>query len=341
MQVTMVGLDIAKQVFQLCGVDENGAEVLRRRLRRGGVLKFFAELPSTLVGMEACATAHHWARELERLGHRVRLVPPRYVKAYVWRNKTDAADAAGICAALRDPRIHPVPIKSVEQQAVLTLHRSRELLVRERTTVGNALRSHLAEFGEVAAQGQAGLTQLRAIARDPAAAGLPPALQPALEALAALWVALDRQVRELEREIVRQHQQDEVSRRLATIPGVGPITASAISATIGDARTFKTGRHLAAWLGLTPRERSSALKRRQGGITRWGNAYLRRLLVLGAHSAMRRHRPGGEGGDPWLDAIRARRPATVAAVALANKHARIAWAVMTKETVYTPRGSAA
>ncbi len=339
MQVTMIGLDIAKQVFQVCGVDESGAEVLRRRLRRGSVLKFFAALSPTVIGMEACSTAHYWARQLGGLGHQVRLVPPRYVKSYVWRNKTDAADAAAICAALRDPRIHPVPVKSEAQQAVLALHRSRELLVRQRTTVGNALRAHLAEFGEIAPQGHAGLAQLRAIARDPASAGLPPVLEPALAALAALWVALDRQAKDLEREIVRLHRQDEVAKRLATIPGVGPITASALSASIGDPRLFRTGRHLSAWLGLTPRESSSALKRRQGGITRWGNTYLRRLMVLGAHSILRRQ--GTEAANPWLAGIKARRPTAVAAVAQANKTARIVWAVLNRETVYQPRSCTA
>lgn len=336
MNVTMISLDLAKQVFQVCGLDETGSQVLAKRLRRAAVLPYFAKLPATLIGMEACASAHHWARELTALGHEVRLLPARQVRSYRWGNKTDMADAAAICAAMRDGRIRPVPVKSVDQQAVLALHRTRELMVRQRTQTGNSLRALFSEFGIIAAQGRAGLRRLLELAIAPAGE-LPEALALAASALARQWDALDGRVRELERAIVRQCRADERARRLATIPGIGPITASALSASVGEARDFRTGRHLAAWIGLTPREHSSGLKRRQGGIAERGNAYLRRLLILGAHAHMRHQRPGQPNGDAWLEAVRARRPAAVAAVALAARTARIAWAVMAREEPYRPR----
>lgn len=328
MEVKLIGVDVAKRVFQLCCVDEAGETVQTKRLGRDALLPFFSKQAPTTVALEACATAHHWARELTALGHEVRLLPPRYVKSYVWRNKTDAADAAAICRASRDPRIHDVPVKSAEQQAVLTLHRVRELLVRQRTTLGNALRAHLAEFGIVEAQGLAGLTRLRRLVGGSAAPDLPVEALPALEALASQWTVLDARVRELERAIARRHRADELSRRLATVPGIGPITATALVATVGEARNFRSGRHLAAWLGLTPKEQASGLKRRQGGISKRGDAYLRRLLILGAQSRMQRHKATSPGADPWLTALRERRPTPVAATALANKTARIAWAIM-------------
>jgi transposase len=337
MEVKLIGLDIAKRVFQVQGVDEAGEALLVKRLRRDAVIPFFAALPATTVAMEACATAHYWARELLALGHEVRLLPPRYVKSYVWRNKTDAADAAAICAASRAPRIHAVPVKTADQQALLALHRVRELLVRQRTTLGNALRSHLAEFGIVAPQGQAGLGRLREAVGDGEALGVPSIALPALQALVAQWSALNDRVRELERAILRQHRADETSQRLATVPGIGPITATALVATVGDARNFKSGRHLAAWLGLTPREHASGLKRRQGAISKRGDAYLRRLLTLGAQSWLRHHRANQSGADPWLTALQQRRPTPVVATALANKTARIAWVIMAREEIYRPR----
>jgi transposase len=339
MEVKLIGLDIAKSVFQVCGVDETSEVGLTKRLRRDGLLRFFARQAPTTVAMEACATAHHWGRELTALGHEVRLLPPRYVKSYVWRNKTDAADAAAICAASRDRRIQAVPVKSVEQQAVLSLHRVRDLLVRQRTMLGNALRAMLAEFGIVAPQGPAGLTRLRALVDDGSA--LPELAQEAAAALAAQWRALYERIRGLERSIERHHKSDAQSQRLATIPGIGPITATALAATVGDARQFRTGRHLAAWLGLTPKEHASGLKRRQGGISKRGDAYLRRLLVLGAQSRLRRHKAQGAGADPWLDALRQRKPTPVVATALANKTARIAWAILTRGETYRPRPATA
>ena len=333
MELELIGVGIAKRVFQVCGVDASGAEVLRKRLSREGFLPFLGSLPPPTVALEACAGAHHWGRELEALGHRVRLLPPRYVKSYVWGNKTDAADAAAICRACGDARIHDVAVKSVDQQGVLALHRARDLLVRQRTTLGNALRAHLSEFGIVAPQGRAGLSGLRTLVCEGGVPGVSAVALAALEALSSQWSLLDRQVRDLERAIVAHHKEDEVSRRLATIPGIGPITATALAATVGtvgDASAFRTGRHLAAWLGLTPREHSSGLKRRQGGIGKRGDAYLRRLLILGAHAHMRsRKRP-----DPWLEALKTRKPAPVAAGALANKTARIAWAVMARGETY-------
>lgn len=341
MQVSLIGLDIAKQVFQVHGVDAAGEEVVRKRLRRSAVLAFFAALPPVSIGMEACASAHYWARELRALGHDVRLVPPRYVKPYVRRNKTDAADAAAICEALRCPAIHAVPVKSAAQQAVLMLHRTRELLVRQRTMTANALRGHLAEFGVIAAQGQGGLARLVAMVGDDGGLDVPPEARGALEILAAQCNELSLKIRALEKRIVAWHKSDATSRRLATIPGVGPIVASALVASVADATVFRTGRHFAAWLGITPREWSSGMKRRQGRISKRGDAYLRRLLILGAHAVMRHSGHAGRSADPWLTAIRARRPAAVAAVALANKTARIAWAVMVRGETYHRRPATA
>jgi transposase len=329
MKGTTIGLDVAKRVFQVHGVKTTG-EVFCRRLGRGRVESFFARLEPSVVGMEACASAHYWARRLGALGHTVRLVPPRYVKAYVRRNKTDAADAAAICEALGRRDMAFVPVKSEAQQAVLALHRTRELLVRQRTMTANALRGQLAEFGIVAARGQAGLAELMALV-DGHAAELPKEACAAFEALAGQWRAVHGQIATLERQIAAWHRNDATSRRLATIPGIGPITASALAASVGDARTFRTGRHFAAWLGLTPREWSSGMKRRQGRISKRGDGYLRRLLILGSHAVMRHHK---RSADDWLAAIRARRPAAVTAVALANKTARIAWAVMARGDIY-------
>jgi len=341
MDVRTIGLDLAKQVFQVHGLDEAGAEVVRKRLRRGSVLSFFAGLRPAVIGMEACATAHYWARELRALGHDVRLVPPRYVKAYVRRNKTDAADAAAICEALRAPGLHVVPVKSERQQAVLALHRTRELMVRQRTMTANALRGLMAEFGIVAPQGQAGLSRLVAmVGMDEL--DIPSEARMALMALSGQLEVLKTQTVALERRILAWHKSDTTSRRLASIPGVGPITASALAASIGDPRTFRTGRHFAAWLGLTPREWSSGMKRRQGRISKRGDGYLRRLLILGALAVMRQDgRIGGREADPWLIELRRRRPTAVAAVALANKMARIAWAVMARNETYRPRPVAA
>jgi transposase len=334
MQVNTIGLDLAKQVFQVHGIDTDGAVVLRRRLQRSEVVKFFSTLPGCLVGMEACATAHHWARELSILGHEVRLIPPSYVKPYVKRGKTDAADAEAICEAVSRPSMRFVPLKSAEQQSALMLHRSRDLLVRQRTMLVNAVRGHFAEFGIVAPQGIRRVGELAALLIEEDTTTLPPLARQALRALLAQLQALDEQITKLEAAIVASHRDNEASRRLASIPGVGPITASAIVASIADARQFKSARHFAAWLGLTPRSHSTGGKERLGGISKQGDPYLRRLLVTGATCVIRyaRKKAPGEGG--WVRALLTRRPARLVSVALANKMARIVWALLVRGNTY-------
>jgi len=338
MQVSTIGLDLAKQVFQVHGINTDGTIVLRRRLRRSEVLKFFSMLPGCLIGIEACATAHHWARELSRLGHQVKLIPPSYVKAYVKRGKTDAADAEAICEAVSRPSMRFVPLKSVEQQSALVLHRSRDLLVRQRTMLVNAVRGHFAEFGIVAPQGVGRVGELAALLIEDDATTLPPLARQALRALLAQLHALDEQIASLEAAVIASHRDNEASRRLASIPGVGPITASAIVASVADAHQFKSARHFAAWLGLTPRSHSSGGKERLGGISKQGHPYLRRLLVTGATSVIRyaRKKAPGEGG--WVKALLARRPARLVSVALANKMARIVWALLVRGTTYQAPG---
>ena len=328
MQVSTIGLDLAKQVFQVHGVDASGAVVLRKRLRRSEVVRFFSMLPGCLIGIEACATAHHWARELSAFGHEVRLIPPSYVKAYVKRGKTDAADAEAICEAVSRPSMRFVPMKTAEQQSELMLHRCRDLLVRQRTMLVNAIRGHFAEFGIVAAQGIRRIGELAALLIDEEATNLPPVAREALCALLGQLQTLDERIRKLEAAIVASHRNNEVSRRLASVPGVGPITASAIVASVANARQFKSARHFAAWLGLTPRSHSTGGKERLGGISKQGDPYLRRLLVTGATCVIRyaRKKAPCEGG--WVKALLARRPARLVSVALANKMARIVWALL-------------
>jgi len=334
MKVSTIGLDIAKNVFQVHGVDEAGALVVARRLRRGQVLAFFAELAPCLVGLEACATAHYWARELRRLGHEVRLLPPVYVKAYVKRNKHDAADAAAICEAVGRPTMRFVSPKGEEEQSVLMLHKTRALLVRQRTMLANALRAHLAEFGFVARQGREGLSKLLALAEAEESEELAALARPGLRVLAAQWRALDLEIRGLERALKAWHLGNERSRRLAEIPGVGPLTASALVASVGDAGVFSCGRDLAAWIGLVPRESSSGGKRRLGPISKQGNRYLRWLLVSGAMAVLRQGKRRGFRNRPWLARLAAERPAKLAAVALANRTARIAWVLMARGERY-------
>jgi transposase len=279
-QISTIGLDIAKHVFQVHGIDGDGFVVVRRRLRRSEVLNFFARLSPTLVGMEACATSHHWARALRRLGHEVRLMPAQYVKAYVKRQKNDAADAEAICEAVRRPSMRFVPVKGAEQQAVLMLHRSRDLLVRQRTMLINALRGHLAEFGFIEVRGPSRIADLVAIleAEDES---IPECARQALAPLVAQLRSATQQIEMLDAEILAWHKQSEVSRRLATIPGVGPLTATAIAATVPDAKAFSTARQFAAWIGLVPRQNSTGGKARLGRISKQGDAYLRRLLSSG------------------------------------------------------------
>lgn len=339
-QVTTIGLDLAKNVFQLHGVDARGRVVLRKRLSRSRLLGFFANLPRCVIGMEACGGAHYWARELAVLGHEVRLMPPSYVRPYVKRNKHDPADAEACCEAVTRPSMRFVPIKSVEQQSVLLLHRGRELLVRQRTQLVNALRGHLTEFGVVAAKGITKLDELLALVADPTDRRVPPLGREVLALLVAQLRDTERKIADLERRLVAWHRTNEVSRRLATIPGVGPITATALVATVGDPAFFTSARHFAAWLGLTPRQHSSGNRVWQGGISKRGPGYLRRLLVQGAQSL--RYWAKGRAGahQVWLDGLRERRPGNVVTVALANKTARIAWAVMVRGEPFRSRVAA-
>lgn len=334
MQATTVGLDIAKHVFQVHGTDAHGHPLIKRRLRRTDVHRFFAELPSCLVGLEACATAHYWARELTALGHQVRLMPPQYVRPFVKRNKNDAADAEAICEAVTRPTMRFVPIKSAEQQSVLMLHRARDLLVRQQTMTVNALRAHLAEFGIIAAQGIQNMAKVIAIIADQADQRIPDLAREALRSLAAHYEQLKQQILAFEKKIMQWHRSNEMSRRLATIPGVGPITASALVATIADPGHFASARHFAAWVGLVPRQYSTGGKERLGAISKRGNPYLRRLLVIGAQSVLRWGLARLAKASPWLRGLLARRPLNVVATALANKMARIIWAMMTRNENY-------
>lgn len=329
-----IGIDIAKHVFQLHGVDAAGTIVLSRRLRRGQVTAFFAALPPCLVGMEACATAHFWAREIAAFGHDVRLMPPGYVKPYVKRNKHDAADAEAVCEAVRRPSMRFVPAKTPEQQAALVAHSVRDLLVRQRTMLVNALRGHLAEFGIVAQQGIHKVQELTAVIADETDRRIPSSARSALRTLSAELAALDLRITGVETEIVARIRGDAVARRLATIPGIGPIIASRITATVLDPSIFRSGRDFAAWIGLVPQQNSTGGKTRLGGISKRGNGSLRRLLVGGAMAAMFRSKV--LRADPWLCRLRSRKPAMVAAVALANKIARAAWAVMRHAETWRP-----
>lgn len=338
MKVITIGLDIAKRVFQAHGVDAAGRAVVRRKLGRSEVLDFFRVLPPCLVGIEACGTAHHWAREIQALGHEVRLIPAAYVKPYVKRGKTDAADAEAICEAVTRPTMRFVPIKTPEQQAVLVLHRTRDLLVRQRTMLVNALRGHMAEFGIVARQGVGGVSELLAALRAQDVAGLPLLAKEALLGLAGEIEALEQRADGIETAILAWHKGNEASRRLATVPGIGPITASALVATVGEVSNFASARHFAAWIGLVPKQNSSGGKLRQGGISKAGDRYLRRLLVLGASTVIRHNRAKADEG--WLASLIARRPTMVAAVAQANKAARIVWALLARGGTYDPRRSA-
>ena len=342
MQVSTIGLDLAKSVFQVHGVDEAGAVTVRRKLRRAQVLPFFAGLGRCLVGLEACAGAHHWARELVALGHEVRLIPPTYVKAYVRRQKNDAADAAAICEAVSRPSMRFVPVKTPDAQAVLMLHRTRTLLVRQRTMLVNALRAHLCELGHVAPQGRAGLSSLVALVEKRfEEAGVPAVAQPALSCLARQIGLLNKEIGEIERAIRAEHAANEASRRLATIPSIGPLIASAIVATVPDASVFRSGREFAAWLGLTPRQNSSGGKARLGAISKKGDRYLRSLLVVGATSLLRGRGALSPEHRAWLERLLATKPARLASVALANKIARIAWAVLVNGTAYRRGGAEA
>lgn len=334
MNVTTIGVDLAKSVFQLHGVDEAGEVVLRKKLRRAAVLDFLRDLPPCLIGLEACATSHFWAREIGALGHEVRLIPPAYVKPYVKRQKNDAADAEAICEAVTRPSMRFVPVKSAERQGVMMLHRTRDLLMRQRTMMLNAIRAHLAEFGIITAQGPAKLATLLHAMREHAIPGLPEVARSALISLMARLDSLTDEIRTLERRLMAWHRKDETSQRLETIPGVGLITATALSASISDPSAFKSGRHFAAFLGLVPRQNSSGGKHRLGRISKMGNGYLRRLLVVGATSVVRRAGTNASATGAWVRSLLERKPARLTTVAMANKTARIAWALMMRGEIY-------
>jgi transposase len=334
MSIVTIGLDLAKNVFQVHGVDADGGVVIRKKLRRSEVLRFFEALPRCLVGIEACATAHHWARILCELGHEVRLMPPAYVKAYVRRQKNDAADAQAICEAVTRPTMRFVPVKSAERQSVLVLHRSRELLVRQRTMLINAVRGHCAEFGLIAPQGALRMTDLVMQIRSADEVHLPPIVRSTMLLRVAQVDALMTQINQLGRALLAWHRQDEASQRLASIPGVGVITATALAATVADPAHFRSGREFAAFLGLVPRQNSSGGKERLGRISKMGDRYLRKLLVVGATSVIRRARTSTHGAAVWIRSLLERRPARVVTVAMANKTARIAWALLARGSVY-------
>jgi transposase len=332
-QSTTIGLDLAKNVLQVHGVDAAGKVVVRKPLRRAEVLRFFERLPPCLVGIEACGTAHHWARELTKLGHTVRLMPPAYVNPYVKRGKTDAADAEAIAEAVTRPTMRFVAVKTTEQQAVLMLHKVRDLLVRQRTMLINALRGHLAEFGIVAARGPGGVSA--AIAALPEGQDcLPELARQMLHALIDQIRVIGIAIAKAEQRIIAWHRASQASRRLATIPGIGPITASAIAAAVLKATLFRSGRQFAAWLGLTPRAHSSGGKQRLGGISKQGDSYIRRLLVIGATAVIRCARRDN-ASKSWAAKLLERKPARVVSVALANKTARIAWAILARNQSYT------
>jgi transposase len=337
----MIGVDLAKAVFQVHGVDADGRAVVRRALKRAQVLPFFATLPPCTVALEACGTAHHWAREIAGCGHTVRLVPPAYVKPFVKRGKNDAVDAEAICEAASRPSMRFVPVKSVAQQAVAMLHRSRALLVKSRTMQINALRAHLAEFGFVAARGSAGVAALGQLIESAPEDRLPAMVRRLLDGFLAGIAELDRRIAALEAELRAWHREQAMSRRLATIPGIGVLTASALTALVPDPSLFRNGRHLAAWLGLTPRQHSTGGKTRLGRVSKAGDGYLRRLLVLGA-TALIRSLPGQSSRlARWVQGLLARRPARLVTLALANKLVRIAWAVMVRNEEYRPAALAA
>lgn len=335
MDITTLGIDLAKSVFQLHGVDADGTVVLQKKLRRGAVLDFLGKLEPCLIGMEACPSSHFWAREIAALGHDVRLIPPAYVKPYVKRQKNDAADAEAICEAVTRPNMRFVPIKTVEQQAVLVLHRSRALLMRQRTMILNALRAHLAEFGMITAQGPRKVVDLVRRLSDPDdGLDLPALARSALLSLAAQLEILAKEIGKIERQLMAWHRQSAASQRLETIPGVGIITATAIAASVPDPSVFKSGRQFAAWLGLVPRQNSSGGKERLGRVSKMGNGYLRRLLVVGATSVTRRAPTTDTRTGAWVRSLLERKPTRLVTVAIANKTARTAWALLVKGESY-------
>jgi len=340
MSITMIGLDTAKAVFQVHAVDAAGQVVIRRKLRRNELIAFFEKQAACTVVMEACGAAHHWARVLAGLGHEVKLIAPEAVRPFVKKGKkNDAADAAAICEAASRPGVRFVPIKSLEQQAVLALHSARSLLVKQQTMLANAIRGLATEFGLTVPLGMSKLGELMALVDADEA--VPAKARQALTTLFDQCRALDESTETFEAEIVAHARHDDTARRLATIPGIGPITASLIAATVADIGVFKSARHFAAWLGLVPRQHSTGGKIRLGRITKTGNREIRRLLVLGATSMVYRAPQWNSAAGVWTRAILERRPVRLVTVALANKMARIAWALMTRSEVYHAKGRVA
>ena len=338
-EISRIGMDTSKQVFQVHAVDGEERVVLRRTLRRREVVKFFAKQPATVVGLEACGGSHHWGRVLGELGHEVRLVPAQRVKPYVARNKNDAADAAALCEAMSRPRMSFVPLKTAEQQAALMLVGVRDRLIRRRTQLGNTIRGHGAEFGLVAARGTDKVAALLAqIAADET---VPELARELFAELGQEWHYLQAQLARTERRLLTWQRGNEVARRLGAIPGIGPVGAALLVMKAPDPRAFRCGRDFAAWIGLTPRDHSTAGKRRLGSITRAGDETLRSVLVVGATAAIRQVRAGKGQPWPWLSELLARKPAKLAAVALANKNARIAWKLMVSGESYRPAGNPA
>jgi transposase len=338
-QITTIGLDIAKHVFHAHGADEHGRMLFSKRVSRSGLLAFFARQPRCVVALEACAGAHHWGRELQRLGHDVRLIPPAYVKPFVKRQKNDASDAEAICEAAQRPSMRFVAVKSEEQQASAMVFRGRDLLVGQRTQIINALRGHMGEHGWVAPKGPAHIARLAELLEDEAA--VPASARAVLKLLIDMVEELDRRIAELDREIARRAREDETARRLMTIPGIGPITATALTALAPPPQSFARGRDFAAWLGLVPRQHSSGGKQKLGAISRMGERSLRRLLIIGASAVVLHASKRGAPPGSWLERMLARKPRMLVTVALANKTARIIWALLSRNEVYRAPAPAA
>jgi transposase len=335
--ITTIGLDIAKSVFQVHGIDAAGNVIVRRKMKRRYVLAFFQKLQPCLIGIEACASSHYWSRELQALGHTVRLMPPAYVKPYVKRQKNDSADAEAICEAVTRANMRFVPTKTPEQQSCLMLHRTRHLFIRQQTAVINAIRAHLAEFGIVAPVGRTGVEQLLGVVADCHDKRLPDIARACVAALGAQLQKLKSRILEFDRMIMAWHRSNQTSKRLDELPSIGPALATALVASVADPKAFRSGRDFSAWIGLVPKQNSSGGKDKLGSISKQGDRYLRSLFTVGALAVIRYAKIHGSKHRPWLAALLARKPTKVAAIALANKIARMAWAMMAKGERYKER----
>ena len=332
--ITTIGFDIAKSVFQVHGVDAAGQAVIRRQLKRRQVTAFFRKLAPCLVGIEACASSHYCSRELQALGHSVRLMPPAYVRPYVKRQNNDMADAEAICEAVTRANMRFVPTKTPEQQSGLMLHRTRHLFMRQQTSVINAIRAHLAEFGIVAAVGRRGVEELLSVVADPSDKRVPELVRACLATLGSQLLSLKKQILDFDRMIMAWHRSHQTSKRLNCIPGVGPLLATALVASVADPKTFRSGRNFSAWIGLVPKQHSSGGRDRLGSISKQGDRYLRGLFVAGALAVIRYAKIHGTKHRPWLTALLSRRPTKVTDIALANTIARMAWAMMARGERY-------